>query len=263
MGPVVPARPAGRRRDVAPLAERGRAGPERGGGRSGRRGGSRRVQAGASVASLATALARRPRGAGTFRVAPPTRGAHGGADRCGRRRRRTAGHRRPAHWRRGARTGAHRHGEPGHGDAGAHGRAGPAVGRWCIGHGTEASGGRTQRTQGAGFGPDRAGPARAGLAADRASLPQPPTMDAPSPYRRGARVVAVQPIRLFGDPVLTMAADPVTTFDKELRVLVKDLTDTMLDAPGVGLAATQIGVSLRVFTYDVDETIGHLINPVI
>jgi peptide deformylase len=75
--------------------------------------------------------------------------------------------------------------------------------------------------------------------------------------------VAVQPIRLFGDPVLTMPADEVTTFDKELRVLVKDLTDTMIDAPGVGLAAPQIGVSLRVFTYDVDDTIGHLINPVI
>jgi peptide deformylase len=75
--------------------------------------------------------------------------------------------------------------------------------------------------------------------------------------------VAVQPIRLFGDPVLTMAADPVTTFDKELRVLVKDLTDTMVDAPGAGLAATQIGVSVRVFTYDVDDTIGHLVNPVI
>src|SRR5690348_33389 len=60
-----------------------------------------------------------------------------------------------------------------------------------------------------------------------------------------------------------MAADEVTTFDKELRVLVKDLTDTMLDAPGVGLAAPQIGVSLRVFTYDVEDTVGHLVNPVI
>ncbi len=37
----------------------------------------------------------------------------------------------------------------------------------------------------------------------------------------------------------------------------------MLDAPGVGLAAPQIGVSLRVFTYDVDDTVGHLVNPVI
>ena len=75
--------------------------------------------------------------------------------------------------------------------------------------------------------------------------------------------MAVQPIRLFGDPVLTTPADPVTTFDKELRVLVKDLTETMVDAPGAGLAAPQIGVSLRVFTYDVDDAMGHLVNPVI
>ncbi|WTW93130.1 peptide deformylase [Streptomycetaceae bacterium NBC_01309] len=73
--------------------------------------------------------------------------------------------------------------------------------------------------------------------------------------------MAVQPIRLFGDPVLRTAADPVTVFDKELRVLVKDLTDTMVDAPGAGLAAPQIGVSLRVFTYFVDGEAGHLINP--
>jgi peptide deformylase len=69
------------------------------------------------------------------------------------------------------------------------------------------------------------------------------------------------PIRLFGDPVLRTPADPVKDFDAELRKLVKDLTDTMLDAPGVGLAAPQIGVSLRVFTYHVDDQIGHLINP--
>jgi peptide deformylase len=73
--------------------------------------------------------------------------------------------------------------------------------------------------------------------------------------------VSVQPIRLFGDPVLRTPAEPVTTFDKELRVLVKDLTETMLDAPGAGLAAPQIGVSLRVFTYDVDGEVGHLVNP--
>jgi peptide deformylase len=75
--------------------------------------------------------------------------------------------------------------------------------------------------------------------------------------------VAVKPIRLFGDPVLTTSAAEVTTFDKELRKLVQDLTDTMLDAPGAGLAAPQLGVSLRVFTYDVDDIIGHLINPVL
>ena len=73
--------------------------------------------------------------------------------------------------------------------------------------------------------------------------------------------MAIQPIRLFGDPVLRSRATEVTSFDKELRKLVADLTDTMLDAPGAGLAAPQIGVSLRVFTYDVDGLTGHLINP--
>ncbi|MEO3858406.1 peptide deformylase [Acrocarpospora sp. B8E8] len=73
--------------------------------------------------------------------------------------------------------------------------------------------------------------------------------------------MAIQPIRLFGDPVLRTPADPVTDFDKELRKLVKDLTDTMMDAPGAGLAAPQIGVGLRVFTYYIDDELGHLINP--
>ena len=73
--------------------------------------------------------------------------------------------------------------------------------------------------------------------------------------------MSIQPIRHFGDPVLVTPATQVTTFDKELRVLVKDLTETMLDAPGAGLAAPQIGVPLRVFVWDVDGTLGHLINP--
>ena len=75
--------------------------------------------------------------------------------------------------------------------------------------------------------------------------------------------MSIQEIRFFGDPVLTTPAAPVVDFDKELRVLVQDLTDTMLDAPGAGLAAPQIGVSLRVFVWDVDEALGHLINPVL
>jgi peptide deformylase len=73
--------------------------------------------------------------------------------------------------------------------------------------------------------------------------------------------VAIQPIRLFGDPVLRTPAVPVTDFDKELRRLVADLTDTMLDAPGAGLAAPQLGVGLRVFTWHVDDELGHLVNP--
>ncbi|GAA4662821.1 peptide deformylase [Kineococcus glutinatus] len=75
--------------------------------------------------------------------------------------------------------------------------------------------------------------------------------------------MAIQPIRLFGDPVLRQRAEEVTVFDKELRRLVKDLEDTMMDAPGAGLAAPQLGVSLRVFTYYVDGELGHLVNPVL
>ncbi len=73
--------------------------------------------------------------------------------------------------------------------------------------------------------------------------------------------MSVVDIRLFGDPVLRSPAVPVTDFDKQLRRLVDDLTDTMMKAPGVGLAAPQIGVGLRVFTYYVDGELGHLINP--
>ncbi len=73
--------------------------------------------------------------------------------------------------------------------------------------------------------------------------------------------MAVKPIRLFGDPVLRTPAEPVVDFDKELRNLVRDLTETMLEAPGAGLAAPQLGVGLRVFTYDVEDRVGHLVNP--
>ena len=73
--------------------------------------------------------------------------------------------------------------------------------------------------------------------------------------------MSVRDIRLFGDPVLRTVAAPVVDFDKQLRQLVQDLTDTMLEAPGAGLAAPQIGVGLRVFTYNVEDVVGHLINP--
>lgn len=73
--------------------------------------------------------------------------------------------------------------------------------------------------------------------------------------------MTVLDIRLFGDPVLRTPALAVTDFDRQLRQLVQDLTDTMQDAPGVGLAAPQLGVGLRVFTYWVDNELGHLVNP--
>ncbi|MHB8451197.1 MAG: peptide deformylase [Mycobacteriales bacterium] len=73
----------------------------------------------------------------------------------------------------------------------------------------------------------------------------------------------VQSIRLLGDPVLRTPAEPVTTFDRELRRLVSDLEETLEDAAGAGLAAPQIGVSLRVFVYEVEGVVGHLANPIL
>lgn len=73
--------------------------------------------------------------------------------------------------------------------------------------------------------------------------------------------MAVRDVRLFGDPILRTAAEPVTDFDKQLRGLVKNLTETLRDARGSGLAAPQIGVGLRVFAYAVDGQRGYLVNP--
>ncbi|WP_369254589.1 peptide deformylase [Geodermatophilus amargosae] len=73
--------------------------------------------------------------------------------------------------------------------------------------------------------------------------------------------MSVTPIRLLGDPVLHRPAAPVVDFDAELRGLVTDLTETMHAAGGAGLAAPQIGVGLRVFTWYVDGELGHLVNP--
>jgi peptide deformylase len=73
--------------------------------------------------------------------------------------------------------------------------------------------------------------------------------------------MAIQPIRLFGDPVLRSRAAEVADFDTELRNLVADLNDTLLDEGGAGLAAPQLGVGLRVFVYRCDGFEGHLVNP--
>ena len=73
--------------------------------------------------------------------------------------------------------------------------------------------------------------------------------------------MTIRPIRELGDPVLRTPAAPVVDFDKELHRLVADLTDTMLEATGAGLAAPQLGVGLRVFTWHVDGEVGHLVNP--
>jgi peptide deformylase len=73
----------------------------------------------------------------------------------------------------------------------------------------------------------------------------------------------VLPVRLFGDPVLTTPAEPVATFDAELRRLVSNLDETLYDQRGSGLAAPQVGVGLRVFVFHADDVTGHLVNPVL
>lgn len=80
--------------------------------------------------------------------------------------------------------------------------------------------------------------------------------------------MAVHPIRIAGDPVLHNPTRPVERFDAELTTLVDDMFETMAAAHGVGLAANQIGVDLRVFVYDCpdDEGTRHkglVVNPVL
>lgn len=73
--------------------------------------------------------------------------------------------------------------------------------------------------------------------------------------------MTMRPIVRFGDPVLVTKTTPVTTFDQRTEKLVRDLLDTV-DAPGrAGVAATQIGVGSRVFSYAVEDRMGYVINP--
>ena len=71
------------------------------------------------------------------------------------------------------------------------------------------------------------------------------------------------PIRTFGDPVLRMTARPVEKITDVHRRLVNDMIETMRDAPGVGLAGTQVGVLERIFVYEVEDDVGAIFNPVI
>lgn len=72
-----------------------------------------------------------------------------------------------------------------------------------------------------------------------------------------------RPIRLFGDPVLRSACDPVRPGDPRAAALVADLLETVRVPGRAGLAANQIGVSLRAFSYNVDDEVGYILNPVI
>ena len=65
--------------------------------------------------------------------------------------------------------------------------------------------------------------------------------------------MAIRPILEVPDPLLKQVSAPVTLFDDELRTLVADMFETMYDAPGIGLAAVQVGVPLRVLVIDLQE----------
>lgn len=73
--------------------------------------------------------------------------------------------------------------------------------------------------------------------------------------------MAIYPIRTFPDPVLTMKASTVTDFDDDLAKLADDMLMTMYDAPGVGLAAPQIGISKRIFVADAGDGPFAMVNP--
>ncbi len=80
--------------------------------------------------------------------------------------------------------------------------------------------------------------------------------------------MTVLPIRITGDPVLHAPASPVGAITDDIRTLVADMYETMDAAPGVGLAAPQVGVSLRIYTYsyvddDGEPWRGEVINPVL
>ena len=70
-------------------------------------------------------------------------------------------------------------------------------------------------------------------------------------------------IRIFGDPVLKTVSDPIITIDDRVRSLVTDLLDSVQLPGRAGVAAAQIGVNLRAFSYNVEGEIGYILNPVI
>lgn len=75
--------------------------------------------------------------------------------------------------------------------------------------------------------------------------------------------MSIYPIRVFGDPGLRMETKPVESIDDKVRTLVQDMIETMYAAPGVGLAANQIGFARRVAVFDIQDELGPrvMINP--
>lgn len=75
--------------------------------------------------------------------------------------------------------------------------------------------------------------------------------------------MTVREIRLFGDPVLKTVSDSITKFDDKTKALIQDLLDTTKLPGRAGVAAPQIGVNLRAFSFNVNGQLGYVINPVL
>ena len=75
--------------------------------------------------------------------------------------------------------------------------------------------------------------------------------------------MAIREIRLFGDPVLRSVCDPIAPGDARAAALVQDLIETVTVPGRAGVAANQIGVGQRAFSYNIDGDIGYIINPVL
>ena len=73
--------------------------------------------------------------------------------------------------------------------------------------------------------------------------------------------MAMREIRIVGDPVLRTPCEPITDIDARVRSLVEDLLETVDEDGRAGLAANQIGVSLRAFSWNIDDEIGYVLNP--
>ncbi|MDR2379583.1 MAG: peptide deformylase [Bifidobacteriaceae bacterium] len=73
--------------------------------------------------------------------------------------------------------------------------------------------------------------------------------------------MAIRDIRVIGDPVLRTPCEPITEVDDRVRALVTDLLETVDQDGRAGLAANQIGVLLRAFSYNIDDEVGYVLNP--
>ncbi|MDR1798646.1 MAG: peptide deformylase [Bifidobacteriaceae bacterium] len=73
--------------------------------------------------------------------------------------------------------------------------------------------------------------------------------------------MAIRDIRVVGDPVLRTPCEPITQIDQAIRALVADLVEGVDMEGRAGLAANQIGVSLRAFSWNIDDEVGYVLNP--